>query len=96
MLFHNRQSHFLVKPSVTFNNTAVDYTAEMKFLGIRITETLKWQSHIQLLASKLSKVSFIIKSLKEILSPNFIQNIYFFKIPLTSSVWYIILGGGRG
>jgi len=44
------------------------YTAETKFLGIHKTETLKWNSHVQSLASKLSKLTFTIKSLKEILS----------------------------
>jgi len=58
----------------------VDYTAEIKFLGIQITDTLKWHSHIQLLAGKLCKVAFMIKSLKEVLSPNLIQNIYFAKL----------------
>jgi len=57
----------------------LDYTAETKFLGIHITETLKWNSHVQSLTSKLSKVSFMIKSLKEILSPNMIRNIYITK-----------------
>jgi len=72
MLFPNRQTHVLVKPLVTCNNTIMDYTAEMKFLGIQITDTLKWHSHIQLLAGKLCKVAFMIKSLKEVLSPNLI------------------------
>jgi hypothetical protein len=40
---------------------------------------LKWNSHVQSLASKLSEVSFVIKSLKEILSTNMIRNIYFTK-----------------
>jgi len=79
MLFHNRQTHVLVKPLVTFNNMIVDYTAEIKFLGIQITDTLKWHSHIQLLAGKLCKVAFMIDSLKEVLSPNLIRNIYFTK-----------------
>ena len=57
----------------------MDYTAEMKFLGIQITDTLKWHPHIQLLASKLSKLAFMIKYLKEILSLNLIRNIYFTK-----------------
>jgi len=78
MLFHNRP-HFLAKPLVTFNNTTVAYTSDTKFLGIQITDSLKWHSHIQLLANKLSKVTFMIKSLKEILSLNFIRNIYFTK-----------------
>jgi hypothetical protein len=66
MSFHIRQTNFLVKPQVTFNKINIDYTDEMKFPGIHITETLKWKSHVQLLASKLSTVSFMIKSLKEI------------------------------
>ena len=77
MLFHNRQTHVLVKLLVTFNNMNMDYTAEIKFLGIKITDTLKWHSHVRLLAGKLCKVVLMIKSLKEVLSPNLIQNIYF-------------------
>ena len=80
VMFHNGQTHVLTKPLVTFNNMNVDYTAEIKFLGIQITDTLKWHSHIQLLAGKLCKVAFMIKSLKEVLSPNLIQNIYFAKL----------------
>jgi hypothetical protein len=79
MWFHNRQTQFLEKPLVTINKMNVDYTAEMKFLGIQITDTLKWNTHIQSLASKLCMVTFIIKSLKEVLSPNLIRNIYFTK-----------------
>jgi len=77
MLFHNRQTHFLVKPLVTFNKMTVDYTAEIKFLCIQIMDTLIWHSHTQLLSSKLSKVAFMLISLKELLSPNLIRNIYF-------------------
>ena len=75
MLFHNRQTHVLVKPLVAFNNMNVDYTAEIKFLGNQIMDTLKWHSHVQLLAGKLCKVAFMIKYLKEVLSPNLIRNI---------------------
>ena len=62
MSFHNRQSKFAIKPQVSFNKLNLEYTAEMKFLGIHITETLKWNSHVPSLANKLSKVSFMIKS----------------------------------
>jgi hypothetical protein len=79
MSFHNGQPHLLVKPLVTFKKLTMTYTSEMKFLVIRITDTLKWHSHVQLLANKLSKVAFMIKSLKEILSLYLIQNIYLSK-----------------
>jgi len=53
VMCHNTQTHVLVKPLVTFNNMNVDYTAKIKFLAIQITDTLKWHSHVQLLAGKL-------------------------------------------
>ena len=75
----------------------LDYTAETKFLGIHIMDTPKWNSHVQLLASKLSKVEFMIKSLKEILSPNLIQNIYFTKFHSLLRFFniFFFLGGGE-
>ena len=53
MLCHNTQTHVLVKPLVTFNNMNVHYTAEIKFLGIQITDKQKCHCHVQLLAGKL-------------------------------------------
>jgi len=72
MSFHSTKTNFLVKPQVTFNKMNLDYMAETKFLGNHMVETLKWNSHVQSLASKLSKVSIMMKTLKEILSPNMI------------------------
>jgi uncharacterized protein YqgQ len=94
MLFHKRQTHFPVKPLVTFNKMTMDYTVEMKCLGSQITDTLKWHSHIHLLASKLSKVAFMIKSLKEILNPNLIRNIYFTKFHSLLRFGILLFGGG--
>jgi hypothetical protein len=69
MSFHNRQSKFPIKHQASFNKLNPEYTAEMKFLGIHITETIKWNSHVQSRPNKLSMVSFMIKSSKKILSP---------------------------
>jgi len=96
MSFHNGQPHFLAKPLVTFNNMTVAYTSETNFLGIRITDSLKWHSHIQLLANKLSKVTLMIKSLKEILSSNFIRNIYFTKFHSLLRFGILCWGGAGG
>ena len=62
MSFHNRQSKFFMKLQVSLNKVNLKYTAEMKFLGILITETLNWNSHVQSLANKLSNILFMIKS----------------------------------
>ena len=50
---------------------------------------------IQILANKLSKVSFMIKSLKGILSPYMIRNIYFTKFQALLR-FGILFWGGRG
>ena len=51
--------------------------------------------HIQLLASTLSKVAFMLKSVKEILSLNFIRNIYFTKFQSVLG-FGILFGGEQG
>ena len=96
MLFHNKQINVPVKPRATLNNSNLDYKMETKFLGIHIMETLKWNSHIQSLASKLSKVSFMIKSVRETLSPNLISNIYFAKFQSLLCSGIQFWGGDRG
>jgi hypothetical protein len=68
----------------------------MKFLGIYIMETLKWISHVQSLAHKLSKVSFMIKSSKGILSPYMIRNVYFTKFKALLRFGIIFWGEGGG
>jgi len=96
MSFYNRQTIFLVKPQATFNKMNLDYITETTFLGIHITEILKWNSHVQSLASKLNKVFFMIKSLKEVLSPNMIRNIYFTKFQSLLRFGILFWGGSGG
>ena len=48
-------------------------------LKIMPFQHLNWNTHLQSLAHKLSKVSFMIKTLKETLSPYMIIHIYFTK-----------------
>jgi hypothetical protein len=97
MSFHNRQEKSSIKPQVSFNKSTLEYTAELKCLGIHITETLKWNSHIHVFVNNLSKVSFTIKSSKEILSPYMIRNIYFtkFQAILRSGILFSVGIGGK-
>ena len=57
-----------IKPHVRINRINLTYIPQTKFLGIFITETLDWKTHINLLTTKLSKVVFVIKSTKGILT----------------------------
>jgi hypothetical protein len=70
--------------------------AEMKFLGIQIMEKLKWNSHVQSLANKLSRVLFMMKSSKGILSPYMIRNIYFTKFQALLRFGSLLCGGTGG
>jgi hypothetical protein len=58
-------------------------------------EKLKCRTHVQSPANKLSMLSFMIKSLKEIMSPFMIRNIYFSKFQLFLQ-FSVLFGGGGG
>ena len=72
---HSNQLQPPNKPRVVFNNNETDFPR--RFLGIYITEILKWNVHVHSLHSNLSEVSDIIKSLKAVLSPYMLRSIYF-------------------
>ena len=94
MSFHNRQVEAPIKPQVTLNGLPLEYIADQNFLGIHITETLNWYIHLQTVAHKLSKVSFMIRSLKENLSPYMIKTHLFHKFSSDSTLWDTLLGWG--
>ena len=79
MLFHLNKTYKLVMPKVVFKNVEISYPSEFKFLGINISNNLKWNTHIRILCSKLTKVSYMILSLKGDLSLFMLRNIYFTK-----------------
>jgi hypothetical protein len=93
MAFYNRQVKFPIKPQVTFNKIKLEYTTKVKCLGMHITKSLKWNLQIQILANKLIKVSFMIKSLKGILSPYMIRTIYFTKFQALLRFGILFWGG---
>ena len=76
MSFHTNQNIFPKRPNITFQNMDIAYKSESEFLGIHITENFKWMGHVCSLSLQLSKVSDLIKSLKEIMSSCMIRSIY--------------------
>jgi hypothetical protein len=52
--FHPRQRELVCKPSIFYNGADISYKTVVKFLGINITESLKWHTHINSLCSSLS------------------------------------------
>jgi hypothetical protein len=93
ILFHLNKNNKTMESNIVFNNSVISFMPEFKFLGINITSNLRWSTHIQSLCLKLSKVCYIIKSLRDDLSFNILRNIYF--AMLQSLIRYgIIFWGG--
>jgi hypothetical protein len=64
MLFHLNKICNLFMPKIVFKNVEISYTSAVKFVGVNISNFLKWNSHIQFLRSKLNKVAYMISSLR--------------------------------
>ena len=46
ILFHFNKIWPEIRPRIVFNNSEIAYTSKLRFLGINITEKLKWSFHI--------------------------------------------------
>jgi hypothetical protein len=46
MLFQLNKTYVMTEPVITFKNKEISYTSQFRFLGINITNNLKWSSHI--------------------------------------------------
>jgi hypothetical protein len=75
--FHPRQRKRVCKPSIVYNEVNVPYKSDVKFLGIQITENLRWNTHIKSICPNLNKAYFIFKTLKETMSYKIIRSIYY-------------------
>ena len=49
MSYHTKQSRFPLRPKIAYRNTDISYKSDTKFLGIHITENLKWTTDICIL-----------------------------------------------
>ena len=94
--FHNTQAMSPIKPQVRINGINLTYIPQTKFLGIFITETLDWNTHINLLTTKLSKAVFVIKSTKGILTSHMTLNIYFAQFQSLMRFGLLFWGGIGG
>jgi hypothetical protein len=70
----------------------ITYKSELGFLGIYITENLKWNTQVRLLSPKLGKVFHTIILLK-VMSPYVIRSIYYAHFHALLR-YGIIFGGG--
>jgi hypothetical protein len=92
--FHARHKKAPLKPQIKFDSLDIAYKSETKFLGIHISESKKWDAHTKSLSSKLSKICYMIRSLKGVTSSHIIRNIYFAYFHAHLRYGVIFWGGG--
>jgi hypothetical protein len=59
-----------------FGSMDIAYKSETKFLNVHISEYMKWDACVRSLSYKLSKLCYMIESLKDITSSHLIRSIY--------------------
>ena len=75
IVFHMPQKGFNI-PSLNIINTNIERVTEFNFLGIIIHQHLKWDSHINKIALKISSATGIIYKLKNIFPQNILLTLY--------------------
>jgi hypothetical protein len=76
-LFHSRQGRDLIEPQIKFGKIEIAYKSETTFLGMHVGKHMDWNAHIKSLSAKLNKACYMIKSLKDAMSPLVIRSIHF-------------------
>ena len=64
MQFHTKQNPLLSTPLLRLNNSYIQSTNTIKFLGLTLSETLDWTNHCTVLCGKLRSSIFLINSLR--------------------------------
>ena len=77
MSFHTTQNKEPLFPHIAFAGRDIPYKAETKFLGVYITENMKWISHIKYLGSKLNTSYYMLSALQHVTSPYVLRTMYF-------------------
>ena len=63
-------------PRIKINNSSVEVVDEFKFLGIFLDKHLKWSTHTELIANKISKYTGVINRLKHTLPHRILLTLY--------------------
>ena len=77
MRFNNHQKLNPVVPNVSFNHKKLPNCVTTKFLGIHISENLKWNHQLDSVKAKLNTGYYIIKQLQKITNPQILRTVYF-------------------
>ena len=77
MLFHPKQKDISsLVPKLVINNIPIEKFDNFSFLGVYLDSNLKWDGHIQFLATKLGKYTGILNKLKRYLPVDILRILY--------------------
>jgi hypothetical protein len=75
--FHAWWNKSNLKPEIVFQDMDIKYKNETKFLGLYLTEDVRWDVHIKHVRNILNKNYYVIHSLTNVTSINTLRSIYF-------------------
>jgi hypothetical protein len=67
----------MIKSSISCKNNEIREVCHLKFLGLEIDNTLSWNLHIHTVVNKLTRVFFMIRSVKPYMSLSSLMKIYY-------------------
>jgi hypothetical protein len=62
--------------NISYNNKIIHSTIELKFLGLKLQNTLSWQSHVYIIIPKLQSACFIMRTVKPLFALKTLKIIY--------------------
>lgn len=68
--------HTCRRSQKTCSCPVIDRVSEFKYLGVMVDQRLSWQSHIDLVASRLRKLIWIFKTLRHVATKKLLNHIY--------------------
>lgn len=76
MIFHTRQRTISELPSLSIVNNDLENTDIVKFLGVSMEDTLRWNDHCNIIAKKLHSKCYLMRSLRTYFSKSTLLAVY--------------------
>lgn len=92
MHFNQPRSKPIDPMQISLNNTAIKEIQTTKFLGIWIDSSLTWESHIQHLTQKLSRLCYAFRVLSKVSPLELMKSVYFGYVHSVLSYGIIVWG----
>ena len=94
MLFSKHKNTQMAKLNLQMNNSNIQSTSEFNFLGLHINTKLNWDTHVDVVGNKISRVIGIIKKLQLIFPREILLTIY--NALILHHINYCLLSWGSG